>query len=309
MGHRVTIAGGTSGLALGLAERLRDGFLVRRSSLSQAATEATWPADLTSICQAEIASANTETLVVLARAPRASSWRFRGAHEDVDRLLADSLARAARRCGVGHLILFACGGPGEDVREPLLRASGVPLSVLRGGGPEPLPHLEALVRRGPVGGDVTTAAWSAPTTAPAVRQGFTSIQRFPRPAGWSAPTLSRAYFRWISTEVPSVRVESSSDADTLFFLGVKVLVLRRLRGHAEPDSAVWEIGGGALARSGGRLELRLLLDGSSATMHLQGFRPTLPGPLYWMTQALVHEKLVLRFGQWVSTATPPAGDT
>jgi hypothetical protein len=299
MGHRVTIAGGTNPIAQDLTERLGGGFEVRRVSPAVEPSERTWPADLTSISQAELACANTRTLVVLARTPRASSWRIRGNTDDLDRLVADSLARAALRCGVDHLVLFACGGPGDDVREPLLRASGLPTSVLRGGGPDPVEHLEALVRRGP-GGDVEGPVWSTkPSKGRARRTGFTSVQRFPRPPGWSAEQLSQAYFRWLATSVPWVRVVSSADSETIFFLGLKVLVLRRLKGHAEPDSAVWEVTGGALAQPGGRLEIRVLLDGVSATMHLWGFRPTLPGPLYSFTQAFVHDRLIRRFGEFV----------
>ena len=308
MAHRVTIAGGTCAVAEGLAARLGEGFAVRRISASIAPTLGTWRVDLTSISETEVACANSQTLVVLARTPRVASWKRRGQVDDVDRLVADSLARAARRCGVEHVILFACGAAGEDARESILRASGLPLSVLRGGGPDPAVHLDALVRRGP-GGDLEAPGWTNESVMPPrPRRDFSSVQRFARPGAWSAAQLSQAYFRWLSSEVPSVRVESSADAENVYLLGVKVLVLRRLKGLAEPDSSVFEVFGGALARPGGRLELRILLDGLWATMHLGAFRPTLPGPLYAVTQALVHERLVRRFGAWVN-AQPGTLDT
>ena len=303
MGHRVTIAGGTSTVAQGLSERLKDGFTVRRVSERLAPSESTWPADLTSISEAEVACANTQTLVVLARTAR-DARRFRGLTDDVDRLIADSLARAAQRCGVQHLVLFACGAPGEDAREPLLRASGIPTTVLRGGGPDPVERLDAIVRRGP-GADVEGEAWTATSTrSTGPLPGFTSVQRFARPAGWSSSQLSQTYFRWLGAEIPSVRVTSSADAETIYFLGVKVLVLRRLNGQSEPDTSVWEVVGGALARPGGCLELRTLLDGASVSMHLRGFRPRLPGALYSLTQAQLHERLIRRFGEWL---TQPPG--
>lgn len=305
MGHRVTIAG-ASGVAQGLSERLKDEFDVRRVSDTITPTESAWPADLTSIAQTEIACANTQTLVVLARTTR-SRRRFRGLAEDVDRLLADSLARAAQRCGVQHLVLFACGAPGADVRESIMRASGLPTTVLRGGGPDPVQHLENVIRRGP-GGDVEGQPWAAkPAKVGGPPAGFSSVQRFPRPEGWSAAQLAQAYFRWLSTDVPAARVVSSADAETIHLLGTKVLVLRRLNGQAEPDAMAWEITGGALARPGGRLELRVLLDGVSVIMHLRGFRTRLPGALYSLTQAKVHERVVHRFGEWVGKQPRPSG--
>lgn len=305
MGHRVTIAG-ASDVAQGLSERLKDGFVVRRVSDTITRAESAWPADLTSIAQAEIACANTQTLVVLARTTR-SRRRFRGLAEDVDRLLADSLARAAQRCGVQHLVLFACGAPGADVREPLMRASGLPTTVLRGGGPDPVQRLEEVIRRGP-SGDVEGQPWAAKSaTVGGPPAGFSSVQRFPRPEGWSAAQLARAYFQWLATDVPSARVFSSADAETIHLLGAKVLVLRRLNGQAEPDAMVWEVAGGALARPGGRLELRVLLDGVSVIMLLRGFRPRVPGALYSLTQAKVHERVVHRFGEWVGKQPRPSG--
>lgn len=297
MGHRVTIAGGTSALASALVARLGDGFDVRRVSTSVAPGTDTWPAELTSIAEAEVACAGARTLVVLARTPRSSTWRFRGAPEDLDRLMADALARAARRCPVEHLVLYACSEAEGDVRAPLLRASGVPVSILFGGGPDPAEHLAALVRRGP-GKDVHAEAWSAPPLDPARPRrgtGFSSVHHFPRPRGWSAAQLAEAYLRWLAAEVPTVRVESSADADAIRFLGSTVLVLRRLAAEAEKDSVVWSIVGGTLARPGGRMELRVLLDGVTAAMHVHDFHPTLPGPIYSRTQAFVHERVVQRF--------------
>lgn len=297
----VTIAGAGK-LARALAERLPQARVI--STGQPVAGTAGWKADLTSIPEAEVACAGAKTLVVLAQARRAPARLTRCELPDLDRLLADSLARAAKRCGVEHIVLFACGP--DDVRTSLLRASGVPVSVLSGGGPDPVAQLEALVKRGP-GPDVSAESWvgeSAPTTP---REGLLvcSVQRYPVPVGWSADKLGRSYLEWLPGKVATVRVSSTSDTSVIHAFGTRALVLRQVPGRSEPQSSVFEVADGTLSRRGAfdaRFEFRVLLDGSAAMVALIGFEPSLPWPVYHVTQALMHERLMRRFGVWLAQA-------
>src|SRR6218665_3250359 len=111
--------------------------------------------DLTQRHETELALTGAEVVVVLASA-RGPQGRLKTASKhDVDALLADSLGRAAKLVGARRALLFACGD--DDARVPVLEKCGVPLAVLRGGGPDPVAALAALVD----GGEVpAAAAWS-----------------------------------------------------------------------------------------------------------------------------------------------------
>jgi hypothetical protein len=293
----ITIAG-AGPLALSLSQRLKAAGLAPRLVSTSAGSD--FVADLTSIPEAEVACAGARTLVMLAQARTPPARLTRASLADLDRLLADTLARAARRCGVQHVVFFACGD--DDPREPLLRASGVPLSVLRGGGPDPAAHLEALIHRGP-GDALVTEPWTGGAPRPRARLQVCSVQRYPLPAGWSAERLATSFLGWVSGQVPAVRVASSAGTSVVSALGARALLLRHAPGRSEEASYVLEVPGGALVRRGGalaRFEFRVLLDGVTAMVSLVGYPPSLPWPLYRLTQAALHEHLMKRFGGWLS---------
>jgi hypothetical protein len=296
MQQPITIAG-AGPLAVALAAQLEGARLVCASGTTAAGA---WQADLTSIAEAEVACAGARTLVVLAQARRAPAKLTRAALADLDRLLGDSLGRAAKRCGVEHVVLYACGP--DDAREAQLRASGVPVSVLRGGGPDPVAHLLALVRRGP-GDDLVTQQWQG--DAPVHREGplVCSVQRYARPQGWSAERLATSYLQWLPGQVPTVGVELVGETAAITAFGTRALVLRHAAGRSEPDCHSFEVADGALVRQGtfdARFEFRVLLDGTSAVTSLIGFQPRLPWPVYQLTQALMHERVMRRFGAYLA---------
>ena len=139
----------------------------------------TWHrADLTTMHGAEVALTGARTVVLLAQARRVPARLQRASLGDLDRLLGDSVARAAKLVGAQHLVVFACGD--DDARIPLLEKSGVPLSVLRGGSPDPVALLAAMVDAAP--GTSQTGAWAnaTPERREPVMQ-TCSIQRYPRP--------------------------------------------------------------------------------------------------------------------------------
>jgi hypothetical protein len=304
---RVVIAGGTGALGQALARRLSVGhqvLAVRPPALGEAPpaaqSDGAWPADLLSIPDAEVALAGAETVVMLAQARRPPAKLTRASLDDLDRLLADSVARAAQRCGVKRLVVFRCGH--DDVRLALLEKSGVPLSVLSGGGPDPIEALAGLVDA-PPGTALELPPWQG--DAPAAKEPrlrVCSVQRYARPAGWSAEELARAYFRWLPGAALATRVEEGAGVFAIHAFGTRSLVLRHLPGRSEPDSYVLQVADGALvhrAKGPGRLEFRVLLDGATAMTVLTGYEPRLPWLVYRFSQALMHERVMRRFGDFL----------
>lgn len=282
---RVVIAGaGAVGRAL--AQRLADTHEVFLSE-----------ADLTATHEAEIAFAGAQTIVFLARASKRIARLPRADPKDIERLMADSVARAARLVGANHIVFFECGA--DDVRTPLLELSGVPLSILRGGGPDPVEALAELVRKG-VPGPVVTAPWSGPDQeAKEPRYATCSVQRFKKLQGMTALSFARKYFEWLPGDVRFVKTMEREAVFTIHIAGVRALVLRYVAGRSNDDIAWFDIADGRMARRAeqSRFEFRHLLDGQTSIAALVGYEPSLPFWLYRFTQAVMHERVMRRFGQ------------
>lgn len=301
---RVVIAG-AGALGTALAKKLattHDVRAVRKSGELPAPSERlTWyQADLTTLHGAEVALTGAHTVVLLAQARRGPARLQRASLDDLDRLLADSVARAAKLVGAKHLVVFACGD--DDARVPLLEKCGVPLSVLRGGAPDPVELLAAMVNSEP-GASSTTTAWAGASVEPRAPSIPTcSVQRYVRPAGWSALDIARGYFKWLPTDVPLVKTAEHEGVFTIKMAGVRTLVLRLEPGRSSADSAWLTVADGALAgrsTDDSRFEFRVLLDGVTAMAAQIGFQPSLPWPLYRFSQALMHERVMRRFGAWL----------
>ena len=297
--RRLVIAGGSGRLGSSLQAALKDQFEVR--VLTTSAPPPAWQCDLTSIVEAEIALAGAHTVVFLARVAKPPARLTQGATVDLDLLMADSVSRAAARVGAEHLVFFACAQ--NDLREPILRASGVKTSVLRGGGPDPVAALIELINSPQ---DRVLAAWSSGDDAvlPAPRAPRVwSIQRFERPVEASAAALARAYFEWLPGAVPLVRVEHVEQTWVISCLGVDALILRHSPGRSEPDCFVLDVVGGALvSEPRGRFEFRVLGDGSF-TVALIDFAPSLPWPVYRATQAIAHARVMRSYGKALESKT------
>ncbi len=308
---RVVVAGGTGRLGRVLVEKLASTHAVRVLTNRPGELAAIqWRADLLSIPETEVGLASAQVAVYLARAGQPARLTSAG-DGDLDLLMADAFARAARRCGA-RVVFFSCGE--DDPREAIFRAAGVPLSILRGGGPDPVTELLDLVAR-PEPTLRTLPAWTPPEPEGKPREPdvlVCSVQRFPLPAGFTARQVADGYFRWLNGGLPMVKVEQWGQSVVVRSAGVPVLMMRHSPGASEDDSAVLEVFDGALVGRGpgrGRFEFRVPLTGGVVFARLHGFTPALPWPVYRMTQALVHSSSMKRFGRWLATqgpATPPA---
>jgi hypothetical protein len=91
---------------------------------------------------------------------------------------------------------------------------------------------------------------------------------------------------------------------TISMAGVRSLILRHVPGRSTDDIAWLEVADGAMARrsqSPGRFEFRVLLDGTTVLTSVIGYESTLPFVVYRVTQALLHERVMRRFGTWLET--------
>lgn len=311
---RVVIAGaGTLGQAL--AARLDASHDVRcvrsRPDVPAASGRVSWHrADLTTTPDAELALTGAHTVVHLAHVSDVPARLPRAAADDLGLLLADSVARAARRVGASHLVHFASGE--QDARVPLLALAGVPLTIVRHAGADAVETLAKVVEHGPGAPAASAGQWSRRDDAPRSPWLPTcSIQRYQRPPGWSALDITRAYFQWLPSDVPLLKTSERHGVFTLVLGGVEALVLRLVPARCSDDCAWMAVSGGALTgqpESEARMEFRVLLDGVTVMATVVGYEPSLPFGLYRFSQAVMHERVMRHFGAWLAEqrGPPPA---
>lgn len=139
-----------------------------------------------------------------------------------------------------------------------------------------------------------------------------SIQRLPLPAGRDALWVADEYFRWLPRFLaPALQVKQARDGAWEFrlrFLPKPLLRLQPAPERSSPSRALFFIIGGMLARTTpqetpGRLEFRVMLDGSCVLAAIQGFRPRLPWLVYKYTQAVFHLFVMRAFGRHLKRST------
>jgi hypothetical protein len=305
--RRLAIVGGTGPLGRALASRLEADFDVTRVGTREASGPGTWRADLLSVSETEVALAGAQVVVFLARTVPPRARLMQGHVPDIDLVLADSVARAVRLTRPERLVFFTRAE--EDEREAVLRASGVSLSVLSGGGDDPLPHLERLVRaEGPEvlrlpewkAPPAELRTWSGPSTV-------LSLQRLPMAMPWTAQKAAQAYFEWLPSDVPLVRTTVGPDAIEVTFAGLSLLRMRRRAGECDDDVEVLEVRDGALVGKASPLGVfefrRLSTPAPLLITTLRGFQPAMPWLLYRLSQGPGHARTMRHFGEWLARQT------
>jgi uncharacterized protein YbjT (DUF2867 family) len=152
------------------------------------------------------------------------------------------------------------------------------------------------------------AAYRAAPRAPA--SGVRSVQRIPLPAGRDAEWAAHEYMRWLPGGVwPALRVEVDDERTCRFYgPGVKrpLLELRFARERSASDRQLFYVTGGLLARptERGRLEFRVTPDGRHLLTAIHEFQPRLPWLIYRFTQAIVHRRVMRRFGKHLGRLEP-----
>jgi uncharacterized protein YbjT (DUF2867 family) len=130
-----------------------------------------------------------------------------------------------------------------------------------------------------------------------------SVQRLPRPAGWDAERVARAYIAWLPRFVrPVVGVREDGPR---VLLGLRGLATPLLELEHRPEQsgsgrAFFAIRGGLLAGPStgtAQLEFRLTPDGAHVLAIVQDYAPRLPWWLYRLTQARLHALVMWAFAR------------
>lgn len=129
-----------------------------------------------------------------------------------------------------------------------------------------------------------------------------SVQRLPLPAGRTAAWVAHEYMRWLERLLPLVfRVAVDEELVCRFtLLGVTLLVLAYAKERSTDDRALFYIRGGLLAdgrAERGRLEFRTIPGVPFAFAAIHDYVPSLPWPIYALSQARVHLVVMRSFAR------------
>lgn len=132
-----------------------------------------------------------------------------------------------------------------------------------------------------------------------------SVQRLPLPEGMDAMDVAAEYARWLPRFFyPALSVERPSPGRLDFHvpvLRINLLELTHSEERSSPERALFYVSGGVLADLShslrGRLVFRTVLGGHHVLAAIHDFTPSLPWPLYRVSQAPVHLAVMTAFGR------------
>lgn len=286
---RIVIAGSTGALGRTVLETLgadARGFGSKTCSLIR-------------VPDAEVQLAGCDVAVYLARAQRFPAKLSQTSRADLELLMADTFARAAKRVKARRIVAHVESVQSETAAA--LRSSGLSVDFVTRPRETAAEEIIAHVRGTPVeaGGEGPAPARSAWLPAEGPRCVF-SLQRIPLGKNVSALDAARSYFEWSGKHVPLTGLTVAGDKFRLEPLGVPGLALSLIPGTLTDDSATLMAGGGALAAMpAGRctFEFRKVLGGSALFTSLHGFEPAMPWLLYRISQALMHPRVMRAWGK------------
>ena len=122
-----------------------------------------------------------------------------------------------------------------------------------------------------------------------------SVQRAPMPAGWTIENIAWYYFGWLDEIVynfVNTVIENKTVYIHLLDNPSPVLILKLNEESSTEDIIIFEIIGGKLrkniAKKTQRFEFRKLAVTDEFIMALHDYEPSLPWPIYKLTQAPIH---------------------
>lgn len=193
-----------------------------------------------------------------------------GKFNDLYMLIADNIARAAKTNNVEQIIYIA-----DELSD------GSIVSVLGAYGTD-VKITETPIRR--YGKNLTYKTKDY--------NNVRSIQRAPLPPGWSVEDAAWYYFTWIDEIVYGLlntTIENNKVSIRLLDKPKPVLELTFNKERSEDDIVLFEITGGSLKKrttnKEQRFEFRKLPGREEFIMALHDFEPSLPWPVFKMTQA------------------------
>lgn len=229
--------------------------------------------DLFILPEVEEALENIDTVIFFEDPIMRLNRMTQGKFNDLYLLIADNIARASVRCGVEQIIYVA-----DELSD------GSISSVLGAYG-TPVDKTETPIRR--YGKNLTykTKDYNS------VR----SVQRAPIPPGWTVENVAWYYFGWLDEiiyDFVNTKIENSTVFIYVLDKPEPVLVFKYNAERSTDDIVIFEITGGRLKKCSTnkqqRFEFRKLPVGEEFIMALHDFEPSLPWPVFKMTQAPIH---------------------
>jgi len=272
------------------------------------------PCDLFSLAEASACLKGAETAVYIVHGEKSKASLTQANAADLEAVLADNFARAAKKNGIRKIICLSYPLQGSGRRlsrlhkqaleaEQILGAYGTPVAVIRA---LPLKRrltsaaallldklAQAVLEEAVCGSD--QSAWQQtdkPLAAEAERPPHVrSIQRMKWESG-DAAAFARCYMQWVSS-IPLMEADIDERLDCRIwcsFLKRPLLEMAYIAERSSPDFVHMHIKGGLLAKahSKGRLEFRVIPKTGSLLVAIQDYVPALPWPVYVSTQAVIH---------------------
>jgi hypothetical protein len=242
-------------------------------------------ADLFSLLEVEKGLAGVDYVVYIAH-PRLPAARLTQGHaQDMELIVADNIARAAKKMGVKRIFYLQDSQEKADLEvEATLRAHDMPVTV----------------RRIKLREDKQTGSQKPGTNA--VR----SVQRFILPEGKTAVWVANEYAEWLPRYLkPFIKVHKKEGKSLWFSLtGIHKPLLELTYSSlcSTQNRVVYTITGGLLARTDispyrGRLEFREVVNGKYVIAAIHDFMPKLPWLFYIVTQVPLHLWVMYAYGR------------
>ncbi len=131
-----------------------------------------------------------------------------------------------------------------------------------------------------------------------------SIQRLPSIPMVNCQWIAEEYMRWLPIFFPSLmRITSTANRETIeffmLFIPKPLLVLKYVHGQFDDDRQKFHIVGGLLSHNAdtGWLEFRQTSHKKFTLAAIHEFKPSLPWPLYVISQAPLHKFVMKAFGR------------
>ena len=139
-------------------------------------------------------------------------------------------------------------------------------------------------------------------SAEAERNTVRSVQRLPNPMQRSASWVARMYQSWLPRFFRYfIQVDSEGDTATFRVLNYPMLRLLFVKDRSDDSRQLFYIVDGHLVRRRdyGWLEFRNVLEGRYVISAVHEFVPALPWYVYVLSQALIHQWVMKRFGKFL----------
>lgn len=133
-----------------------------------------------------------------------------------------------------------------------------------------------------------------------------SVQRLPLPPGRDAEWVKDQYAVWLPKFLaPFIKVATPNDHMSFSLLTSKAVMLDLVlnRDRSSADRQLLYVKGGLLSAKDnkGRLEFREVLNRKFILAAIHEFKPSLPWPLYRLTQAIAHVWVMRNFSRYLGT--------